>query len=95
MNVKVRYFNILAALTGRREEAIGLPDGAACRQLLGLLASRHGPELAKLIFQDVEAGRFSPYLRVFINGKSVEHDRLDDQLHEGDEVMMFPAVAGG
>lgn len=93
--ISIRYFNTLALLTGCRDETIDLPDGSALQDLLAHLALTHPPEVARMLFQDQAAWQLSPYLRAFLNGRLLKDEDLAQPLHAGDEVLLFPAVAGG
>lgn len=95
MQVSVRYFNILAALTGCRQETVKIPDGSTSRELLVSLAATYPPEFARMLFQDQAPARLSAYLRAFLNGKLLKDAELDEPLSAGDELMLFPAIAGG
>lgn len=99
MRVTVRYYNIMATLAGCRQQTVDLPEGSTLLALLDDLVSGRTPELAGMIFQDRGRGggavRLGAYLRMFLNGRLAREADLDGSLHEGDELMLFPAIAGG
>jgi molybdopterin converting factor subunit 1 len=81
MKVRVRYFALVAEITGCGEEALELPAGATVADALAAATASH-PRLA-------EAGL--PTLAA-VNRR---HARPDDLLGDGDEVAIFPPVSGG
>lgn len=81
MRVHVRLFASFAQLAGFRERDLDLPAGARALDVLTVL--RKGP----LIGLPVGA---TPLFAV-----NLEHAPVDHPLAEGDEVAVFPPVAGG
>jgi len=66
------------------------------RQLLEKLCNRFGENLRNMIF-DPEAQKESQNIKILINGRHFRHlpEGLDSQLKDGDEVCIFPLMAGG
>ncbi len=92
-NVRVRYYNILRDATGRAEETLPAPALITLRGFLrNVVAQRHPSVGTLLILAD---GEISPYTRIFRNGEVVSLTGLDEHLNDGDEIRLFPAVAGG
>lgn len=81
MKIQVRYFAVFRERLGRDEETIELNDGADVAAALALLSARH-PVVAQL------AGKYQT---------AVNHDMVaaDTRLHDGDELVLIPPVAGG
>jgi len=92
IKVKVRYFNILAAYAGTRRQLVELKEGATILDLLLQASQGNSPAFQEVVLQD---GAPSPHLRVFHNDLPVNRDSLDTALKDGDEILLFPAVAGG
>jgi MoaD family protein len=91
--VSVRYYSVFRLKVGIEQETIALPEGTSLRTALEHLAERHGPPLRKMLF--APDGRVVSHLVVFRNRKLVPQDGRHLPLADGDEVMLFPAVAGG
>jgi molybdopterin synthase catalytic subunit len=81
MNVQVRYFALVAEITGQSEDTVELPAAATAGAALAAAAARH-PRLA--------TPGFRPLLAV--NGRPAA---APTPLAEGDEVAIFPPVSGG
>lgn len=65
-------------------------------ELLSELAHRFDDRFSKIIF-DETGKRLNPHIRILINGRHYSHipQKLNTRLQEGDEVALFPPVAGG
>ncbi len=93
ITVTVRYHNLLRRMTGVAEEMITLPASTSLREALEHLAQRHGPALQEMLFEP--DGGISLHLAIFCNRQLVRPDQHDASLSDDDELMLFPAIAGG
>jgi len=64
--------------------------------LLHELSDKYGEDFRKMIFEP-ETHALSQDIRILINGRHYSHlpGKLNTQLYEGDEVSLFPPIAGG
>ena len=64
--------------------------------MLSDLSDRFGQEFRDLLF-DPKTKNLRNHIRVLVNGRHYKHlpNRLDTELKEGDEVSLFPTIAGG
>ncbi len=92
MEVQVHYAAQLKAAAGEAVQKISVPPGATVRDLLELLAEKHGPSMRALLFDDEGALRRS--ILVFLGEEQLGRD-LDRELKEGAEVTILSPVAGG
>jgi MoaD family protein len=93
MIVHVQGYLTLRARIGKRQ--VKLDPGARLRGLLEQLAQEGGEALAaSLLASD---GRPLRGVSVLVNGRHYTQAEmgLDAPLHDGDEVAIFPPVAGG
>jgi len=67
------------------------------RQLIARLAKELGEEFSRSVQDPTSDTGIRPEVSILINGRHHTHlpDRLDTQLADGDEVAIFPPVAGG
>jgi molybdopterin synthase sulfur carrier subunit len=93
ITVTVRYHNLLRRMTGVAEETITLPAGTSLRDALEHLAQRHGPKLRGMLL--APDGSVSLHIAIFCNRQLVRHGQHDAPLSDDDELMLFPAIAGG
>lgn len=92
ITVKIRYFNLLATYAGGKQESLELDGDVTIRGLVSILAGRHPGAFSEMLLHD---GQPSPHLRIFRNETPLNPQDLDLCLAEGDELLLFPAVAGG
>ncbi len=90
--VRVRYFNVLADYAGTKRAEVMVPAGTTLRAFLDHLIEIN-PEPFRRALSRGEM--LNSYLRVFRNERVVAPADFDAPLADGDEVMLFPAVAGG
>jgi len=83
--VKIKLFANLREIAGVKEDFI---EARTLEEALKKLVEKH-PELKDKIFPE---GELSKSLNIMVNGKSAE---LTAELKEGDEIAIFPPVAGG
>jgi molybdopterin synthase sulfur carrier subunit len=89
------YFNLQKAMEGKSLVEVE-KETASIREVLQDLSDRFGKDLTELIHhpEDEEpAGR----LIVLVNGRNhlSMPDKLDTPLKDGDEIALFPPLAGG
>jgi MoaD family protein len=96
MKIKVKgYVTLRKAMDNKAVLEMEMAD-ATIRDLLGHLSERFGKDFTDLIF-DPSTGEISGHIRILVNGRHYTHlpNLLDTELKEGDEVALFPPVAGG
>ena len=96
MKVEVRGFLTLKKVMDAKASLEFEDENPTVANLLQKLSVRYGKELEKMLF-DPETHALSRHIRILVNGRHYTHlpDRLNTQLQEGDEVCLFPPVAGG
>lgn len=92
IKIEVRYFNLLALHAGTRHQTVELPESAHLQDLMTAVAKTKSVDFAKLVLPE---GKPNTHLRIFLNGALVAGDEMNPGLHDGDKIMLFPAVAGG
>lgn len=93
IRVRVRYYNVLRDAAQRSEETIAIPPGTTLRGLFRDVVSRTHPAVGEILF--LQTGEISPYTRCFWNGAVAGDNDMDRPLQDGDEIHLFPAIAGG
>ncbi|MES2087961.1 MAG: MoaD/ThiS family protein [Patescibacteria group bacterium] len=94
MNVTVRLPHILrSAMGGQEVVALMLPESATFGQMLDFLCAPHNGVRQRLIKDDGQPNRFVLF---FIDEVDIRHlQNLASPLHEGADVSIVPAIAGG
>ena len=88
--VKVSSFFTMKEILGDGEVTLK-PENSTVKRLLQKLSNKHGEKFRKQIF-DAETGEVRFY-RIVVNGQQCND--MDAELHDGDTVLLFPAMAGG
>ncbi|MDD1736199.1 MAG: MoaD/ThiS family protein [Methanothrix sp.] len=92
MLVKVQAFAGLREILGKERE-LEMREAATVAELLAILASANAA-FKEAAFDD--SGSLRDYVLLMVNRKRIDpRQDLSRELHEGDELALFPPVAGG
>ena len=96
MKIKVTGYLTLKKAMGDESVLEIEMENATIRGVLSGLSKRFGRDFSDLIFDEKTKG-LSDHIRVLVNGRHYKHlpNRLDTELEEGDEIALFPPLAGG
>lgn len=92
MNVKLTYYAQVREAAGVESETLNLPDGANLSAALAEAVRLHGDEMKTILVDDAGAAR--PSILVLVNGTPAVRG-TNPALHDGSELSVFSAVAGG
>jgi len=92
MNVELRFFATFREAVGTKVVEREYDDGTTVGEVLRGLED----EYEGLEGQLVENGDLRPHINVLKSGREVLHlDGMDTELEDGDQLSIFPPVAGG
>lgn len=94
MNIHVLYRGQIKAKTGCNNEILAIEQGETMNTLMRHLRHKYGNTVEKMLYDD--SGNFRQMIMVVLNGSQVlgEED-WDNELKEGDEIMLMSPIAGG
>ena len=96
MKITVKSFLTLRKIMGG-QAFLEMEVGAiTLRELLEKLSQRFGQGFKDMIM-DPENRPGTGHMQILINGRNYRHfpDQMDTKLTEGDEIFIFPLIAGG
>ena len=96
MAIRIKPYFALRQVMGN-QPFIGIDsDSTTIEDLLENLFARYGPELRGMVL-DPETGGVSPGIQILVNGRSYRTlpNQLKTLLQSGDEISLFPPIAGG
>lgn len=91
VKIAVRAFASFREILGK-EIYLDLEEGSTVKDLLETLAFSN-QKLKEVAFDD--SGVLKDYVLLMVNHKKIDPSRLEAKLEDGDEVAIFPPVAGG
>lgn len=93
-NIKIFFLSLLEDITGVNEITLNIENNSTIKDVLKLLTSEFGKEFKITIFENPDT--LSKYIIISLNGRDIRSlKNLDSNLHDGDEVALLPAIAGG
>ena len=96
MKITVKgYFSLLKAIGGTSPIEVERP-AATLREVLDELSRRFGAEFADSVY-DYQKGEAAGHVLLMLNGRNYLSmpEGLETPLKEGDEISLFPPLAGG
>jgi MoaD family protein len=96
LNVTVEYLGYIKQTLGiTQAESLDIKADASVRDLLILLAEKHGEPFKKAVYHP-EDKELQPHHILALNGLMVNLlNGLDTKLNDGDRVTIMPVVTGG
>ncbi len=96
MRVTVEYLGYIKQTLGiTQAENLELKPEPSVRDLLTLLAEKHGEPFTKAVY-DPKDSTLKPYHIIAVNGLMINLlNSLDTRLKDGDKVAVMPVVTGG
>ncbi len=96
MKIRVKGYLTLKKLMGDKAEISLEIENTTIKGVLELLSQRFGQDFKNSIFNP-KTKEVHSHIKVLVNGRHYHNlpARLDTRLKEGDEVALFPPVAGG
>lgn len=96
MTITVKTYLTMRQVMGNRPVFNVDVDKISIRDLLVAIASEYGSDFRSMVFEK-NSWKIGPHVRILVNGKhyGTLPDKLDTILISGDEIGLFPPIAGG
>ena len=92
LKIKLRLLLPFKKIVGKEELTIEL-EGSTLKSMLDCLTEQH-PDLRSAIYD--KEGKIDSFVNIFVNDKpTFAAQESQIKLKDGDEVLIFPAIAGG
>jgi len=93
-NIKIFFLSLLEDITGVNEITLNIEKNSTIKDVLKLLTSEFGKDFKITIFENSDT--LSKYIIISLNGRDIRSlKNLESSLHDGDELALLPAIAGG
>jgi molybdopterin synthase sulfur carrier subunit len=95
IKIKIHIILELKKIIGQREIEVTIPEESTVESLLSWMAKTYGEKLSSNLFV---AGSLNPlpHIALMVNGRSIRFlNGIETVLHNGDEILILPPVAGG
>ena len=94
LNIKISFLSLLKDITDQEEITLSIEENSSIRDILKKLVIKFGKEFEKIIFNFPD--NLSKYIIISLNGEDIRSfENLNTFLHDRDEIMLLPAIAGG
>ncbi|KPK89244.1 MAG: hypothetical protein AMJ94_12625 [Deltaproteobacteria bacterium SM23_61] len=96
MAVRIKPYFTLRRIMGNQQFMEIDSDSKTLEDLLENLITMYGPEFRAVVL-DAETGGMNPNIQILVNGRSYRNlpHKLKTLLKSGDEISLFPPIAGG
>ena len=95
ITIRVRTILTIAKILGKGEVELSVPEKCTLRELIVILVSRYGDDLASSLL-DPKTRSVFPHIRLMVNGRDIAFlNKMETVLQNGDEVLILPPVSGG
>ena len=94
LTIKISFLSLLKDITGQEETTLSIEENSSIRDILKQLVIKFGEKFEKIIFNFTE--NLSKYIIISLNGEDIRSfENLNTFLHDRDEIILLPAIAGG
>lgn len=92
MKINVKFYSFIKDAAGTGKESLEINEGTTLAGLIDFLISKYGEKFKEIILKE---GRLNPHIKIFCSEKLINENYLSLLMEDGDEILIFPPVAGG
>ncbi len=94
ITVKISFLSLLKDMIGAKELNMDLEDESTIKDLFSKLFEKYGEDIKKLLIK--KTGDLNDQVVIMVNEKNIRSlDKFDTKIHNNDEIIFLPAIAGG
>ncbi len=94
ITVKISFLSLLKDMIGTKELNMDLDDESTIKDLFSKLFEKYGEDIKKLLIK--KTGDLNDQVVIMVNEKNIRSlDKFDTKIHNNDEIIFLPAIAGG
>ncbi|HEA66168.1 MAG TPA: MoaD/ThiS family protein [Desulfobacterales bacterium] len=94
ITVKISFLSLLKDRFGAKELNMDLEDESTIKDLFSKLFEKYGEDIKKLLIK--KTGDLNDQVVIMVNEKNIRSlDKFDTKIHNNDEIIFLPAIAGG
>jgi len=94
ITAKISFLSLLRDRFGAKELNMDLEDESTIKDLFAKLFEKYGEDIEKLLIK--KTGDLNDQVVIMVNEKNIRSlDNLDTKIHNNDEIIFLPAIAGG
>jgi MoaD family protein len=94
ITVKISFLSLLKDRFGAKELNMDLEDESTIKDLFSKLFEKYGKDIKKLLIK--KTGDLNDQVVIMVNEKNIRSlDKFDTKIHNNDEIIFLPAIAGG
>jgi MoaD family protein len=92
--VKISFLSLLKSRFGVKELNMNLENDATINDVFAKLFEKYGEDIKSVIVK--KSGDLNDHVVIMLNEKNIRSlDELNTKIHNNDEIMLLPAIAGG
>lgn len=94
ITVKISFLSLLKDRIGTKELDMDLEDESTIKDLFSKLFEKYGEDIKKLLIK--KTGDLNDHVFILLNEKNIRSlNKLDTKIHNNDEIIFLPLIAGG
>jgi MoaD family protein len=92
--VKISFLSLLKSRFGVKELNMNLENDATINDVFAKLFEKYGEDIKSVLVK--KSGDLNDHVVIMLNEKNIRSlDELNTKIHNNDEIMLLPAIAGG
>jgi len=94
ITIKIIFLSLLSDIFGTEELTYTANDNSAIEDILEMLSKEFGNNFERVIHNS--SGKSNRYVIIALNGEDIRFlESIQTPVHDGDEIIFLPAIAGG